>query len=217
MTAAKLTLIIVSALALQILLVAGRTLWRRARAPKPMPAKDMSLKTPAGRDGWRALRVVRREHEDPAGTLCSFHLEAVDGGEVPPVLPGQYLTFKAPPAADGKARTRCYSLSETGDGRHYRISVKRVPWDAQSGAPMPVSVYLHEQLQVGASIMARAPLGRFTLATPSDTPVARIAGGIGSTPLLFMLPWLLAHRPPRPVPLFYGAGTPRELAVRPTT
>ena len=51
-------------------------------------------------------------------------LEAVDDGDLPPFLPGQYLTFKAPPDADGKARTRCYSLSDIGDGRRYRISVK---------------------------------------------------------------------------------------------
>lgn len=214
MTAAKLTLIIVSALALQILLVAGRMLWRRVRAPKPMPARAMPLKTPAGWDGWRALRVVRREYEDAAGSICSFHLEAVDGGELPPFLPGQYLTFKAPPATEGKARTRCYSLSDIGDGRRYRISVKRVPWDAQSNAPMPVSVYLHEQLQIGDSIMARAPMGRFTLDAASKTPVVLIAGGIGITPLLCMLQWLLTNQPQRPVHLFYGARNAREMAFR---
>lgn len=214
MTAAKLTLIIVSALALQILLLAGHTLWRRVRAPKPMPANAMPLKTPAGWNGWRTLRVVRREYEDAAGTIRSFHLKAVDGGELPPFLPGQYLTFQAPPAADGKARSRCYSLSDTGDGRRYRISVKRVPWDASSGAPMPVSVYLHEQLQVGDSILARAPMGRFTLDTASDKPVVLLAGGIGITPLLCMLQWLLANRPQRPVHLFYGARNAREMAFR---
>ncbi len=215
MTAAKLTLIIVSALTLQVLLFAAYALWRRVRAPKPTPAPVATpAKTPAGWDGWRALRVVRRGYEDAAGTICSFYLEAVDGGELPPFLPGQYLTFKAPPAADGKARTRCYSLSDNGDGRRYRISVKRVPWDAQPGPPMPVSVHLHEQLQVGDTIMARAPMGRFTLDTGSDTPVVLIAGGIGITPLLCMLQWLLANRPQRPVHLFYGARNAREMAFR---
>ena len=214
MTATKLTLIIVSALALQILLVAGRALWRRARAPKPAAMPAVPVKTPAGWDGWRELRVVRREYDDAAGSICSFYLQAADDGSLPTFLPGQYLSFKAPAAADGKARTRCYSLSETSNDPHYRISVKRVPWNAQSGAPMPVSVYLHEQLQVGDSIKARAPMGRFTLDTASNTPVVLIAGGIGITPLLCMLQWLLANRPQRPMHLFYGARNAREMAFR---
>ena len=216
MTAAKLTLIIVSGLTVQILLVAGLALWRRVHAPKPALAAAVPVpaKPAAGWDGWRELQVVHRAYEDAAATICSFYLQAVDDGDLPPFLPGQYLTFKAPPDADGKARTRCYSLSDIGDGRRYRISVKRVPWDAQAGTPMPVSVAFHEQLQVGSRLQARAPMGRFTLDTASNRPVVLIAGGIGITPLLSMLQWLLANQPKRPVHLFYGARNAREMAFR---
>ena len=91
---------------------------------------------------WREFRVARREFEDAAQSQCSFYLESVDGAALPDFKPGQYLTFALDVAGGTDALTpprqvtRCYSLSDRPDPRHYRITVKRVapPPGAPTGA-----------------------------------------------------------------------------------
>lgn len=215
MTAGKLTLIILSALVFQILWIAGLTLWKRARKEDAKPPNtDIEAELLPGWTGWRDLRVISRTREDIAGTICTFTLQALDGGMLPGFLPGQYLNFQVRTAPDAKERVRCYSLSAIGDDRNYRVSIKRAPWEPGSGGSMPISVYFHEHVQVGDTVKVRAPTGRFTLDMQSPDPVVLIAGGIGITPLLSMLQWLLEHQPKRLVHLFYGARNSREMAFR---
>jgi ferredoxin-NADP reductase len=127
--------------------------WRRRRAATSQAAVPrLALLTPGAWDGWREFRVARREYEDRAQTLCSFHLEPVDGAPLPPFVPGQFLTFAVPISSD-QTLTRCYSLSDGPHAGSYRISVKRV----------------------------LAPAGRFVVAPEPSVPIVLIAGGIGIT------------------------------------
>ena len=211
MTATKLLVAITVAMLLQLAVFA----WIAIRRRKAGAAASATAAVAAEAwTGWRDFRIVRRQIEDAAGSICSFYLKPCDNGSLPAFKPGQYLTFTVRTETDGKEQVRCYSLSEYGDASQYRISVKRVPESSNPSTRTPVSVYFLDTLQVGDHLNVRAPMGRFVLDTESDTPVVLIAGGIGITPLLAMLHWLLAKQPNRKVDLFYGARNSREMAFR---
>lgn len=211
MTASKLLLAITIAILLQLVLFAWFTLRRRRLGQAVDEPAAVAVE---GWTGWRDFRIVRRQNEDAAGSICSFYLKPCDNGSLPAFKPGQYLTFSVRTEANGKEQVRCYSLSEYGDASQYRVSIKRAPASSKTSDLMPVSVYFHDKLQVDDLVKVRAPMGRFFLDMESDTPVVLIAGGIGITPLLAMLHWLLAKQPNRKVDLFYGARNSREMAFR---
>jgi uncharacterized protein len=200
------------ALVLQVGVAMVLVSWRRRRAAESQPAAPrVAPPAPGAWNGWRELRVVRRQYEDRAQTLCSFHLEPVDGVPLPPFVPGQFLTFAIPISA-GRTLTRCYSLSDGPNPRSYRITVKRVlaPGGRPELPPGACSSQLHDGLQVGDVVKAKAPSGRFVVEPDSRVPTVLVAGGIGITPLLSMLRGGLAAQGPRGVYLFYGARTGAE-------
>lgn len=128
--------------------------------------------------GWRGARaftLVERVRE--SAEIVSFYFAPVDGKPVLVAEPGQYIGLQL--FIDGEEQRRNYSLSSLGDGRLYRISVKR-----EEGGK--ASSYLHDQLQVGDSINLFPPAGDFVLAA-SDKPLVLISGGVGITPTLAML------------------------------
>ncbi len=215
MTALTLLTYISVALLLQLAAGIGVIVWRR-RSVDANASPTPALPSPPGAwPGWREFRVVRREFEDPSHSQCSFYLAPLDGVALPPFLPGQFLTFAAA-TADGKASplVRCYSLSEPPDPKHYRITVKRTlaPANQPELPPGKVSNHLHDAVQLGDVLQAKAPAGRFVLDPNPDLPVVLIAGGIGITPLLCMLRWCLAEQPGRSVHLYYGVRSAQEQA-----
>ena len=141
---------------------------------------QQKAQAPGGWRGARAFRLAARVQE--SSEIVSFHFAPLDGGPVLKGEPGQYLGLKV--QIDGQEHRRNYSLSALGDGREYRISVKR-----EAGGK--VSNYLHEQLQVGDTLELFPPAGEFTL-TASDKPLVLISGGVGITPTLAMLDAALA-------------------------
>lgn len=217
MTAPLLLTWILALLLLQVTLAVAVALWRRAQRPVPVPATQAPARSGpnAAWDGWRAFRVARREAEDAAGSQCSFHLVPVDGLALPAFLPGQFLTFQLP-GAGPRGLTRCYSLSDAPQPGRYRVTIKRVPAPATPPGlpPGAASTHFHDQVQVGDVLSVRAPAGHFHLDTGSSTPVVLVAGGIGITPMLSMLGWLVVHQPQRPVHLFYGLRCGAEHAFK---
>lgn len=214
MTTSLLLSIIATALALQLAVAIGVGLSRRRRrsvaTPPEYPDAEASSRDQAWR-GWREFRVARREFEDEAATQCSFYLEAVDGIALPPFHPGQFLTFSLP-VRDGtaardeepRALTRCYSLSDRPHPDHYRITVKRAlpPAGRPDLPPGAASNFLHDRVRPGTILRVRAPSGHFFIDAESDAPVVLIGGGIGVTPMMSMLRWLLDAQPVRRVHLF---------------
>jgi len=136
---------------------------------------QQKAQAPGGWRGARAFRLAARVQE--SSEIVSFHFAPLDGGPVLKGEPGQYLGLKV--QIDGQEHRRNYSLSSLGDGREYRISVKR-----EAGGK--VSNYLHEHLQVGDTLELFPPAGEFTLSA-SDKPLVLISGGVGITPTLAML------------------------------
>jgi ferredoxin-NADP reductase len=198
---------ICEALLIQLAVVFAIMQWRRKRVvASTAPGAPMTRSiTSAAWDGWREFRVARREYEDRAHTLCSFLLEPVDGVPLPPFVPGQFLTF-ALSIANGRTLTRCYSLSDAPNATSYRITVKRVlaPAERPELPPGACSNHLHDSLQIGDIIKAKAPSGRFVIDSEPNVPIVFIAGGIGITPLLSMLRGGLAAQSNRTVHLYYG-------------
>lgn len=130
---------------------------------------------PGGWRGARSFRLSRKVQESEE--IVSLYLAPADGGSLPPFQPGQYIGLRL--LLDGQEQRRNYSLSALGDGREYRISVKR-----EAGGK--VSNYLHDELQVGASLELFAPAGDFVL-RESNKPLVLISAGVGITPALSML------------------------------
>ena len=188
-------------------------------------AKPQADKTPYALpwDGTRKFMVVGREPENPIGDIVSFYLAPYDGKPIPFFLPGQHLAFELPGLGEKKQNSRCYSLSISpniqsrgGTQNFYRISVKRSgpPPRAPDHTPPGIySNYFHDHLQKGALLDVYAPEGSFILDIHANRPVALIAGGVGITPLISMMNYLLMTNSPREIWLFYGVRNRAEHAM----
>ncbi|MEI6117018.1 MAG: FAD/NAD(P)-binding oxidoreductase, partial [Burkholderiales bacterium] len=222
MTASRLLLWICLGIAFQLALAILVGLWRKRRGAA-VSARDApgEGKPVSKSDAWRAFRVTKREFEDPAQTQCSFYLEPTDAKPLPDYAPGQYLTFPVPiadPAAPDGVRTltRCYSLSEASHPTRYRVTIKRAspPAEQPTATPGLSSNHFHDHVHVGNVLKIKPPSGHFYLDTKAETPVVLIAGGIGITPMMSMLQWLVQHQPAREVHLFYGVRNGYEHAFK---
>jgi ferredoxin-NADP reductase/MOSC domain-containing protein YiiM/ferredoxin len=151
--------------------------------------------------GFRQLRVAQIRRE--SSTIASFLLTPTgDNASAPVAAPGQYLTLRIRPAADGPQLIRSYSLSDVADERGYRISVKC------EGA---ASRYLHERVSAGDLLDVAAPRGSFIL-REGTRPVVLLSAGVGATPVLAMLHELAREPSTRGVWWIHGARNRREQA-----
>ena len=199
MTAPQLLFYIVAALLIQLAAGVGFVVWRRhgsaALAPVSV-ADEVSERVTGAWSGWREFRVARRVFEDRSRSMCSFHLEPVDGVALPPFRPGQFLTFMLQvagtdgPHPDGQRTiTRCYSLSDRPDPKEYRVTIKRVlPPTARPDVPAGVSSsHFHDRVREGDVLKVKAPAGHFFIDPDPNIPAVLIAGGVGITPVMAML------------------------------
>lgn len=165
--------------------------------------------TEATEDGhWKGFRQFRVDRLVKETDLCtSVYLRPIDEKAICPFLPGQHLTLKFSIPGQAKSVVRCYSLSQGPHEREYRISVKAVPPPRdQPHAPAGlVSNFVNQQLKQGDTVEIKSPSGHFHLDVSSSAPVVLLAGGIGITPLLSMVDFIVEHQPERPVVLFYGS------------
>ncbi|MGP4081709.1 NO-inducible flavohemoprotein [Pseudalkalibacillus sp. R45] len=141
-----------------------------------------------GWDDFREFELVRKETESKV--ITSFYLKPVDGGEIADFTPGQYVSVKVQIPNDPHTHIRQYSLSDTPDKDHYRLSIKR------EGR---VSLHLHDNLKEGDRVLLSAPAGDFTLNTETKRPLVLIGAGVGLTPLVSMLETTLIQTPDREV------------------
>lgn len=154
---------------------------------------------------WRPFIVTKVV--DESAQIRSFHLMPDDGAGLLPHLAGQYLPIRIQLPDSDRPLIRHYTLSVAPADGFYRISVKR------AGI---VSRYLHDHLQPGDRLEARAPAGDFTLDTSEPRPAVLLAAGVGITPMLAMLRHVVyegqRRRRQRPIWLFQSA---RSVADRP--
>jgi ferredoxin-NADP reductase/predicted pyridoxine 5'-phosphate oxidase superfamily flavin-nucleotide-binding protein len=152
----------------------------------------------------RSLRVVEKLRE--SDDVSSFVFEARDGGPLVDFKAGQHLPIELEETGQGCGVSRTYSLSNApGQGR-YRITVKR---HAQGRA----SRCLHDHVEVGAIVSARAPAGDFMLDASSSRPVVLASAGVGLTPLVSMLHEIVDAGDDRRVWFVHGAHDARHHAL----
>lgn len=165
-------------------------------------------------NGYRKFRVSRKVEE--AKDTCSFYLSPHDGRKVPPFEPGQFLTFRLDIPDQPKAVIRCYSLSESPKPDHYRVTIKRVPAprDKPEIPPGLSSNYFHDLVEEGKILDVRAPGGHFYLDSTRQTPIVLIGGGIGLTPVLSMVNYIVDTGSHRETWFFYGVRNGEEHAMK---
>jgi ferredoxin-NADP reductase len=231
MTTGTLALIIATLLIAQVAALLLSGYYRRWRQNKQQPQDGETTATrahtapnaangkAAGWSGLREFEVKRRVVEDTDGQICSFYLAPLDGEPLPPFKPGQYLTFRLDmEGADGGGTiTRCYSLSDRPGSDHYRVTIKRVPAPLNKPELPPgrSSNYFHDHIQEGSHLQVKAPAGHFFLDQESERPLVLIGGGIGITPMLSMLGYLLENGSQREIWLFYGVRNSHEMVMQP--
>lgn len=164
--------------------------------------------------GWadfRAFKVIRKAEE--SDVITSFYLAPADGGSIAGFEPGQYISVKISIPGEEYTHIRQYSLSDAPGKPYYRISVKRE--DAGSDRPAgKVSVFLHEQVQEGDTLLVSAPAGDFVLDRGDSRPVVLLSGGVGLTPLMSMLNTLIETNPERQVTFIHAAQNGRVQAMQ---
>jgi ferredoxin-NADP reductase len=124
-------------------------------------------------------------------------LAAADGEALPRWDPGAHIDLILPNGLE-----RQFSLCSSEADGQWRIAVLRE--DAGRGG----SAWLHDQLEMGASLQVRGPRNHFPL-TPAPSYLF-IAGGIGITPLLSMI--ASAQRAATPWRLMYLARSTAHMA-----
>ncbi len=167
-----------------------------------------AIKSNLGNPAWNGSRkfVLKGKVLEAEG-VCSFYFSPLDKKPLPPFIPGQYLTFQLHLSGQNKATIRCYSLSDSPNHPdYYRVTIKKLSYKTDSSEIKEglVSSYFHNNLQVDDIVDVKAPSGQFFLNTENEAPVVLIGGGIGITPALSMLNYIVNSGSKREVWLFYG-------------
>ena len=163
-----------------------------------------------GWTGWRPFTV--RQKTEESAEITSFYLYPNDGGKVADFLPGQYVSLRLFLPELNLFQPRQYSLSSAPNGEYYRISVKK-----EAGSLHPdglISNRLHDFVEEGGIVELAAPAGDFTLDTTKQTPVVLVSGGVGQTPLLSMLDYLVTTGSQREVVWVHGSRNAQVHAFR---
>ncbi|SHE36954.1 Ferredoxin-NADP reductase [Seinonella peptonophila] len=108
---------------------------------------------------------------------------------------------------------REYSLSDAPGKDYYRIRVKIESATNHSPEGM-VSNFLHDYVIEGDKVELSSPAGIFTLNKKSDRSVVLISGGVGVTPLMSMLNYLMETKSDRQVTFIQAAANSKVHAFR---
>ena len=181
----------------------GARVPRPAAAPRPGAATTRSIASgaPAPRSAPAFAPAAVLAVFDETPEIRTFRVARPEGFEF---RPGQFLTVRV--QIDGKAVTRCYSISSAPSARGYlEISVRR------QGV---VSQMLHATLRPGSTLAVRGPAGAFVYPEADERPLVLISGGVGCTPLISMLRHAIGGDPTRPVVFLFSAKTEADIAFR---
>lgn len=117
--------------------------------------------------------------------------------------PGQFLTFHW--IIDGKLVPRSYTVSSSPTHSAYvEITPKRIT----NGC---VSSFLHDQVNLGLSVEATGPYGRFYFDESVHRSIVLIAAGSGITPMISMLRYIHDRRLSTFVTLLYCVRTREDI------
>ncbi|SHM94141.1 NO-inducible flavohemoprotein [Mucilaginibacter sp. OK098] len=142
-----------------------------------------------GWNGWKSFIVNRKVKESTE--ITSFYFYPEDGVDIPDFKPGQYLSVRLFLPELNLLQPRQYSISNSPNGKYYRISVKREAGNPAHADGM-ISNRLHDHINEGDKIELSAPSGNFILNDTTERNIVFISGGVGQTPLMSMLESLIS-------------------------
>lgn len=118
---------------------------------------------------------------------------------------GQYITVKTDPKDSDHLALRHYSLCSTNTDKGIQFAVRRDNRNEHHGL---VSNHLHDDLEVGDTVLLSAPAGDFALnqdlVKQNEIPIVFISAGVGVTPILSMLEAQVTANPQRPIVWVYA-------------
>ncbi|MCG3858757.1 globin domain-containing protein [Psychrobacter sp. Ps2] len=118
---------------------------------------------------------------------------------------GQYITVKTDPKDSDHIALRHYSLYSASIDAGIQFAVRRDNRNEYHGL---VSNYMHDQLEVGDTVLLSAPAGDFALnqdlVQQYDIPLVLMSAGVGVTPVLSMLEAQVLANPKRPIIWVYA-------------
>ncbi|MRH89854.1 hemin transporter [Nocardia sp. SYP-A9097] len=166
-----------------------RVYWLMATTLIDLEAKLYAGAGVAPGEVFRDTRVVQRI-DDPSGA-ATFVVESADPAQpLPDFLPGQYISVGAD-LPDGARQLRQYSLINSPGAHRLAFTVRRLV--AADGKPKgEVSSWLHETVGVGDLLTITLPFGDLTIDPDAGTPLVLISAGIGATPMVGILEYLVA-------------------------
>jgi len=126
-----------------------------------------------------------------SNTITSFYIKPKQGKVVQDYKPGQFITVRTS-LTDGTTLLRNYTVSSNPGNSYYRLTIKRELQGAMSR-------YFHDTLKVGSEIDVTLPMGDFYLNSTIETPIVLLSGGVGITPMMSMLEFVVKHQPQRQV------------------
>lgn len=155
---------------------------------------DKHANEEGGWSGWRFFKVEEKKPE--TDDVTSFTLVPVDGGRMPKVKAGQYVSVRVFVKGENLIQPRQYTVTDVSK-HSIRISVKKVAAQGDVPAGM-VSNTLHNEVKVGDLVEVSFPVGEFNL-PEGNSPLCLISAGIGVTPMLAMLKEAVAHNSRRQI------------------
>lgn len=163
----------------------GRVYWLMADTLIDLERKLYADAGVAEGDVFQRLRVVSRV-DDPSGAVV-----LTVAGAVSNFAAGQYVSVGVT-MPDGARQLRQYSLINTPGSGELAFAVK--PVDADAGSPAgEVSNWIRANVGVGDLLDVTVPFG--DLPTPGDAPLMLISAGIGITPMIGLLQYLVDQAP----------------------
>lgn len=213
----ELNLLIVGAFALVAILIVIALVWTSRTHGKSGELPSATF-PPAPHaplwSGWRRFKVRKRVDEDPAGQYVSFYLCPVNRRRLPAFEPGQHVQLRVEvpdPDHEGRMKDliRTYYLSDSANGRYYRILVQRV---SENGG---LANYLVKHLQKGALVELTAPAGHCPFDLAEAKPLVLLGSGAGLAPMIALCNTLIDRKISRPIAFFYGMRNAEELLYLP--
>ncbi len=172
--------------------------------PAPSTTPEPTAQRPSRK--WSGkLRVGKIFDETP--DVKTFRLMNPLGGTLPfTYLPGQFLTVSID--VEGKAVKRGYTIASSPTQQDYaEITVKHEEKGVVSG-------FLHQRVNEGDLLEFSGPSGAFTFSGRECKCILLIGGGVGITPLMSVLRYLMDRSWSGDIFLIYGVKTPRDIIFR---